>query len=170
MIHFSMRRLLRLTLALMLFATFSPAQAQGDKCFGAAGQQCGMFAGGQLGQVAFCLGVAGGAVCDVHGGSWTHDECCAANPNGVFCGGNDSSRACQAEWDKSVSRFVYDYNWVRLVDTNRLDSDGRVNRSLYCAKLGAGLHRSDRHYCCSGQSVRAPWPLSEVRRRLYFCE
>ena len=57
-----------------------------------------------------------------------------------------------------------------VVDTRREDSDGRVNRPEYCAKLGAGLHRNDRQYCCSGKSVRAPWPLSEVRRRLYFCE
>ena len=166
--RFSISRCLRLSVALLLFAFFTPVQA--EKCFGAAGQQCGMFAGGELGRVAFCYGNGSSATCDVHGGSWTHDECCAANPNGKECGGNNSSSRCTVEWDRAVSRWFWDYHWVRVVNTSRVDTDGKVNRGEYCARPGSGLHRDDRQYCCSGRSYKAHWPLNLVRWRLYFCE
>jgi hypothetical protein len=42
----------------------------GERCFGAAGMQCGFQQG--LGTAGFCVG----SLCPVNGGSWAHDECC----------------------------------------------------------------------------------------------
>ena len=108
--------------------------ARADHCFGAAGMQCGMFAGGPLGNVAFCSGWnfnPATTFCEVSGGSWAHDSCCVDNPNGRWCGGLASAfnSGCVTAWDRATHRFVWGYHWLRVVDGTRNDTDGTVNRS-----------------------------------------
>lgn len=144
----------------VLIALTSPTAFAGDKCFGAVGQQCGMFSGGPLASVAFCSPWnfnPATTFCEVSGGSWTHDSCCADNPNGRWCDGLGSAfnEGCVTAWNRALSRFGWGYHWVRLVDGTRQDNDGNVNRSEYCAANGSGVHKSDTQYCCSN-SYRLP--------------
>lgn len=139
-------------------ALLPAAEARADRCFGAAGMQCGVFSSGALTQVAFCFALNFNprtTFCEVSGGSWAHDTCCAANPNGVHCGGNDSRSACQVSWDRAVHRAFWGYHWARVVDGVRNDTDGQVNRPEYCARRKAGVHRNDTQYCCSGEHRNA---------------
>lgn len=146
-------------------------------CFGATGQQCGS----QAGDTAFCAQVPGcGGVCLVSGGSWGHDECCAAHPNGAGCAkpiSNTGDGHCVAEWDTarkrttavllgSQQRALFSMagcgtgplpvggGWVRRVDFSKPNNTGTVNREDYCAPDGAVVHPEDGKYCCSGQSRR----------------
>lgn len=153
-----------------LLALQTPVLADDQTCFGAVGQQCGSFNNGRLQGIAFCLPPPpnGSGICAVSGGSWTHDECCFDHPDGVMCGGNSSQR-CNNEWNKAVSRFVWGYQWFRGVDYRLIDRDGTVDRSRYCARPGAGVHRNDRQYCCSGDSRRASFWDRLARPSLYRC-
>lgn len=151
-----MQRTLVIATMLAISALYA-GTAHADRCFGAAGRQCGMFAGGELGQIAFCVALSFNprtTYCEISGGSWAHDTCCAANPNGVWCGGNDSSSACQVSWDRAVHRKIWGYHWTRVVDGLRDDTDGQVDRPEYCARRNAGVHRNDTRYCCSGNHRR----------------
>lgn len=153
---------------LCLLATPSFAD---QNCFGAAGQRCGGLSASGL-NFSTCQpspNIATNGLCYVSNGSWTHDECCVANPNGVFCGGNDSSRACQVEWDRAVHRLVFDYQWLRFVDYRVFNDTGRVARSLYCARSGARIHRADASRCCSSAAVSAPFWERLGRPNLVVC-
>lgn len=147
-----------LLLLLLCAASLLPAPANAapadERCFGAAGQGCGSWPFLQMPRPAFCTGLPGTTlgVCLVHGGSLTHDPCCARNPNGKQCGGNESQSVCTVEWDKSVRRAVWNYQWARLIDTARVNNSGVVERPLYCGTSGSGIHRADSQYCCSGKS------------------
>ena len=164
--------LLRRACALLLFALCLPLPSTaGETCFGAAGQQCGGYNNGELQGVATCIPPppAGSGVCAVSGGSWAHDECCVDHQDGVMCKQNTSQR-CSSEWDKAVRRLVYGYQWFRGVDYKLEDNDGTVDRSRYCAKAGAGVHRNDRQYCCSGDSQKASYWDRLARPSLYRCK
>lgn len=142
-----------------------------DFCFGAAGQQCGEFREGEMQGVAFCstLPLVNFGVCKVSGGSLTHDPCCASNPRGVVCGGSPETTACRVEWDRSVHRFFWGYQWNRVVDTAKPNTTGVVVRADYCAKRGAGVHRLDRQHCCSRSSRQAGFFDRLGRPDLFRC-
>lgn len=171
---------LRATLSLLLMcaawllpAVFNNAHAD-DRCFGAAGQGCGAWNGGAVGagmpNVAFCSGnLNGTALCLVSGGSMTHDPCCARNPNGKQCGGNESKAECTVEWNKSVNRLIWNYQWARLVDTRIDNSTGVVDRPLYCAKKNQVIHKNDAQYCCSGRADPGNYWVRLVRPSLSVC-
>ena len=161
MTHFTPAIALRTILSLLLLcavwlmpAPVSAANAD-EHCFGAAGQACGGWRIGEMPKFAFCGANFPGttsAVCLVHGGSLTHDPCCAANPNGKQCGGNNSRSECTLEWNKSVRRAVWFYQWSRFVDTARVNNTGVVEEPLYCGLRGQGIHKADEQYCCSKRS------------------
>lgn len=138
-------------------AWLSPAALQaasaGERCFGASGQGCGGWTVGEMPRVAFCTGaIANGlAVCAVSGGSMTHDPCCARDPNGKQCGGSENGQ-CTSEWNRAVRRAVWFYQWNRLIDTRRQNNTGLIERPLYCATSGSGIHKNDNEFCCSGRS------------------
>ncbi len=159
--------------ALLLVATALPTTARaGNFCFGGAGQQCGEFRDGELQGIAFCstAGFFGNfGVCQVSGGSLTHDPCCVRFPDGVVCGQPQRNNQCQVEWDRSVHRLFWGYNWNRLVNTAKDNTTGRVVRADYCAKPRAGVHRLDRAHCCSGSSARAGFFDRFARPDLYRC-
>lgn len=124
-----------------------------EPCFGAAGSQCGE-PQGLLNLSALCKD----QMCLVNGGSWDHDECCAAHPGGHMCRtdlldnvGDDGH--CRAEWDKALSRVAKLQSWHRRVDFRRFNSSGRVEAALYCAPRGAIVHRDDAGLCCSALGV-----------------
>jgi len=166
----------RSTLVWLVAATALAAApaAWADRCFGAAGMQCGAFADGPLDSVAFCAAWNFNPVttfCEVSGGSWTHDSCCADNPNGRWCAGLTSAfnSGCVGAWDRAVHRFTWGYHWVRLVDGTRDDNDGTVNRSEYCARPGAGVHKNDTEYCCSNRWRQPNWMEWLGRPNLRIC-
>lgn len=170
----SIRNALRLPLMLLtLLCGFaaSTAVSAGNFCFGAAGMQCGSFAAGKLAGVAFCApaGQTDRANCLVSGGSLNHDPCCFDSPNGVLCGGNGSSNACQAAWDRSVHRAVWGYQWVRKVDTKKDNTSGDVVTADYCGRSNAPVHLHDTEYCCAGNARRASFWDRLVRPNLYRC-
>jgi hypothetical protein len=161
--HHTVRtRVLQAMAALALWLAGGPAAAQVNEfCFGAAGMQCGGVTGQAAVQgVAFCLPVQSplvkNGICKVHGGSWEHDTCCFANRNGVACGGNDSTRACEAAWNKSIHRTTWGYYWFRATDYTRPNPRGVIETALYCAPSGAHLHRNDRVHCCNGAASAVP--------------
>ncbi len=126
--------------------------------------------------VAFCLPVQSplvkNGICKVHGGSWDHDTCCFANRNGVECGGDNSSRACEAAWNKSIHRTVWGYYWFRATDYTRANATGVIETALYCAPSGAHLHRNDRQRCCNGaaSAVPADFWARVARPSLWRCQ
>ncbi|MEP6906451.1 MAG: hypothetical protein ABI858_00495 [Pseudoxanthomonas sp.] len=153
----------------LLPAAFSPAHAD-DRCFGAAGMGCGTWNGGGMPAVAFCTGnLSGSALCLVSGGSMTHDPCCAKTPNGKQCGGNNTKAECTAEWDKSVSRVVWAYQWARIIDTRIDNPTGVVTTPLYCAKKNSVIHKNDARYCCSGRADPGNYWVRLVRPSLSVC-
>ncbi len=159
-------------LCLLLGLLLTHQAGAGEFCFGAAGQQCGEFRRGALQGIAFCASVpiVNHGICQVSGGSMTHDPCCASHPDGVVCGKTPETGSCQVEWDRSVHRAVWGYHWNRLVNTAREYHSATVVRADYCAKPGAGVHRLDRGYCCSGRSHRANFWDRLGRPNLYRCD
>lgn len=143
------------------FTLFATQTVLADEtCFGGVGQRCGGWSPGGL-RISSCQpspDVNPSGVCMVSNGSWTHDQCCFANPNGVQCGGNGSSSACGVEMDRSIHRFVYGYNWTRNVDYRVVNNSGVVDRPRYCARPLARVHRLDAARCCSGEGA-TPAPL-----------
>ncbi len=143
---------------LVCAAWLSPAAVQTasatDYCFGAAGQGCGGWTFGEMPRIAFCGPVSGNgmATCAVSGGSMTHDPCCARSPNGKVCGGRPETAQCTVEWNRSVDRAKWGYQWLRNINTRRGNDTGVVERPLYCAQSGSGVHRNDAQYCCSRSS------------------
>ncbi|MBW2941734.1 hypothetical protein [Zhongshania aquimaris] len=124
-----------------------------ERCFGAAGSQCG-FAGGQNG-ISTCLpvfGINGFVNCRINDGSWNHDECCVRNPNGFLCGGEPAGpgAACTAEFNAAFAVNLTPFSWNRLVNINTIDRDGRVDRPLYCAKSGSIVFSDQASLCCDG--------------------
>jgi len=120
-----------------------------ERCFGAVGNGCGW---GDTGQFAFCTEAQQGRMnCHVNSGSWLHDECCYANPNGQWCGGDDSEPdMCSDELARGWDRMLFaPYTWVRWVDGVTPNRTGRVDRRSYCAPDGQVLPLEDRNYCCS---------------------
>ncbi len=115
-----------------------------ERCFGAVGNGCGW---GDTGEFAFC-DIFGR--CHVNSGSWLHDECCAANPNGAWCGGDNSEpQTCKAELDRGWDRMALaPWTWVLDVDYDRVNRSGRVERDLYCAPDGQVLPAEDGNFCC----------------------
>lgn len=124
-----------------------------ERCFGAAGSQCG-FAGGQNG-ISSCMpvfGINGFVNCRVNNGSWNHDECCVENPNGFLCGGEPAgpTAVCSAEFNDAFAVNLTPFSWNRLVNINTIDRDGRVDHPLYCAKSGSIVFSDQAPLCCDG--------------------
>lgn len=116
----------------------------GERCFGALGMQCG--------QAEFQLSSCANGRCLVNQGSWTHDECCASNPGGFMCGGQDGrpGNRCAGEFLLgSLHLSSTPYNWRRNVDFNRVNRTGIVERALYCAPAGTFQPGDNARFCCS---------------------
>lgn len=113
-----------------------------NACFGAAGPDCFPAVGNHFG--------CNGSTCAVSGGSIRHDSCCFASPNGVMCGGNNSSSACQAAWDIAIDREIYGLAWKRVVNTCVASTTGIVNMAAYCAPANAIVRPADASFCCGG--------------------
>lgn len=92
--------------------------------------------------------------CWINAGSWAHDQCCVTTPGGRWCGGPLSAfiSGCVASWDRAIHRLQHGLNWSRRVDMCRVDNDGIVNFSEYCAPNGTVLAQGDQNRCCSGLS------------------
>lgn len=124
-----------------------------ENCFGALGMQCGL-PQPPMPPSALC---AGGS-CFINGGSWRHDECCFANPNGMACKngpldavtGHDGR--CAADFDKAVRQVSKGIFWKRNVDFGRNNTTGRVEFTLYCAPRDTLLSPEDQLFCCSRSS------------------
>lgn len=150
-----------------------PLGAQADEfCFGGVGQQCGGISMAGI-QFAACTPVSAGmpyAVCAVSGGSMTHDPCCASNPRGKMCGGEpENASQCATAWNRAVSRFVWGYQWTRVVDTTKPNNTGLVVRADYCAKEGKGVHRNDVTFCCAREARMASFWERLARPNLRIC-
>lgn len=151
------RMLIRGALSSLLVcaAWLSPAAVQTasatEYCFGASGQGCGGWTFGEMPRFAFCspAGSNGVAKCAVSGGSMTHDPCCVRSPRGKVCGGRPETAQCTVEWNRAVDRAKWGYQWLRNIDTRRGNDTGVVERPLYCAQRGSGVHRNDESFCCS---------------------
>jgi hypothetical protein len=122
---------------------------------GAISPQGIFLAGASLFETAYS-GCAPDGSCVINAGSWAHDECCFANPAGVFCGLEDAfaSGTCGASWDRAVHRVVHGLNWRRKVNQCRVDDDGIVDFAEYCAPAGTIVASGDRQKCC-GRRTRA---------------
>lgn len=174
-----MRALLALALLMAgagLFpGTMRDAHAAGERCFGAVGQACGGWTNNSaMPSVAFCIHTNGiginQGVCLVNGGSMAHDPCCYSHRNGKMCGGSPENSWCRVEWERAVSRTFWGYNWKRVLDVNRENNTGVVERSLYCARPGKGVHRNDVGFCCSSRARPARFWENVGRPNLKICE
>lgn len=133
----------------------------GARCFGAAGDNCGVLTG--FAQVGFCVGTR----CPISGGTWEHDECCfektikkrsgksCVAPAPGMATGSGPAQVCNKEWVKSLQRTAGGWNWWRTVDTSLLNVNGKVVFKDYCAQRGSRVHADDVKYCCS-QSAHLP--------------
>ena len=143
-----------------------------DHCFGAVGQQCG---GISIEGVEFAACVPwvynpGLRVCAVSAGSMTHDPCCADRPYGKMCGhAPENGTQCLLEWNRAVHRFVWGYQWIRVVDPAVPNTSGNVVRADYCARRGHGLHKNDVAFCCSHDAQWATWWERMSRPNLKVC-
>lgn len=162
-------------LVFILIACALPGPAFADRCFGAAGDQCGALSGQGFKLAACAVNPLSPrqSFCYVNAGSWVHDQCCFTNRNGNFCNGpaTATARTCSAEMGRAISRAALGYQWIRLVDNQVADADGIVNRGEYCAAAGQTLHRNDIRYCCNRQPApqRVPFPLNAGRPSLWMC-
>jgi hypothetical protein len=126
-----------------------------NQCFGALGANCEGIPDGwgvpPIVDEAVRAGCLGGW-CWINAGSWNHDQCCFANPNGQWCAGPASSFAsgCNASWDQAHHRLDHGLNWRRRIDTCRVDTDGVVDFAEYCAPAGTIVASTDAARCCSG--------------------
>jgi hypothetical protein len=122
---------------------------------GAISPQGILLAGASVLETAYS-GCAPDGSCVINAGSWAHDECCFANPSGVFCGLEDAfaSGTCGTAWNRAVHRVVHGLNWRRKVDQCRVDDDGIVDFAEYCAPAGTIVASGDRTKCC-GRRTRA---------------
>ncbi len=143
-----------------------------DYCFGAVGQQCGSIS---IEQVTFAACVPfiyspRLKVCAVSAGSMTHDPCCADRPYGKMCGRSPENQSqCLSEWNRAVHRFVWGYQWLRVVDPTIPNTSGNVVRENYCARRGDGLHKNDVEFCCSRDAQWATWWERIPRPSLKIC-
>ncbi len=125
-----------------------------EQCFGAVGNGCGW--AGWDPAFAFCAPDVlrpTHVVCSVNSGSWLHDECCYANPQGKWCGGGGrETNQCSAELDRGWDRMRFaPYTWTVSVIESRTNDTGRVERDRYCAPDGMILPRQDTQFCCSAR-------------------
>ena len=121
-----------------------------EHCFGALGMQCG-----QPQPLLPVSALCANGSCFVNAGSWRHDECCFANPNGMACrmgpldGLTGHDGHCAAEWDKAVRLVSKGILWRRSVDFGRNNTTGRVEFTLYCAPRDTLISPEDASLCCS---------------------
>ncbi len=122
-------------------------------CFGALGNACG--------QPQFLIpptALCTAGFCFINGGSWDHDECCFANPQGMACrnGPLDSLTGhdghCVTAWNKALRLVGKGLSWKRPVDFSRGNSTGRVDFQIYCAPRSTLLPPEDGRRCCSGRT------------------
>lgn len=145
-----------------------------DLCFGAVGQQCGSLSWEGI-EFAACFPIPIPttpqlAVCNVSAGSMTHDPCCARIPRGKVCGTEpELPLFCSVEWNRAIDRFIWGYQWVRVVDTSKTNTSGNVVRADYCAKRDHGLHKNDVSFCCSGEARQAGFWERLGRPNLKIC-
>jgi hypothetical protein len=81
-------------------------------------------------------------------GSQLHDSCCLQHPHGVHCGGNDSDRACGAEWNRAWYDSKHSATWWHTYDPTQIEY--QVDRSAETTGT----------YPYKGQNVAVGRPLS----------
>jgi hypothetical protein len=147
-------RWIGITVMALLIHTPSALAIDGERCFGAAGRECGIQSG--MGTTSACaLGK-----CLINGGSWEHDECCWKHSyvlkDGKSCVSGGAAlgvaEVCNGVWQKAWKRFREGWSWKRSVDFSKRNATGKVVFSEYCATQGARVHRYDTEYCCSKQA------------------
>jgi hypothetical protein len=119
-----------------------------DQCFGAVGLSCyGVIAPTGPFEIAGCIG----EYCTINAGSWDHDECCFANPNGNWCGPQNaaSGPACATQWARAIHRVSRGLSWQRKVNRCVHNRRGRVDFTSYCAPGGTVVASGDAAKCCS---------------------
>lgn len=147
-----------------------PMIVTGQRCFGAAGDNCAVRSGTV--QEGYCIGTK----CPISGGSWEHDECCwkktVEKNSGKSCtapapglhAGAGPAQVCNAEWVKALQRTAGGWNWWRTLDTSLLNGSGKVVFNQYCAETGSRVHEKDVKYCCSKRAVMPSSPdVAEAR-------
>ena len=134
-----------------------------EYCFGAVGIGCCGIPGIRSATEWGCEGER----CVINAGSWEHDECCWAHGReGTMCGALVGP-ACNAEWQTAVHRTLHRLSWMRVVDKTRRETNGRVDRSEFCAPTGTIVAREDEDKCCT-RRARLLNPVAEadlVRRQ-----
>jgi hypothetical protein len=120
-------------------------------CFGALGNRCGQ-PQGPIPPTALCTA----GRCFINGGSWDHDECCFAHPQGKACRlpelAHDGN--CVTAWDKALRLTGKGLMWQRSINFAEGNTTGRVDFAKYCAPANALLNPADANRCCAG-SARA---------------
>ncbi|MCR5871213.1 MULTISPECIES: Ig-like domain-containing protein [unclassified Sphingomonas] len=130
----------------------------GKRCFGAAGANCS--------DEGTELGTCDDGSCKINRGSWEHDECCFANPEGGVCddkpwevitaqGIAGRPQICTAEFNLAFARLNGPYTWKRRVDFAARNNTGRVVHGDYCAPRDAFVPVGEERFCCS-RATRAP--------------
>lgn len=144
-----------------------------EHCFGALGAQCG------LPQVSIpTTALCASGKCQINAGSWEHDECCFAHPDGMACTAGPldyvtgHNGRCVNEWNKALSHLSAGLNWTRQIDFTRGNSSGRVNFTEYCAPKGTHVLSEDVRYCCSRQAdtVSPPPGMLRIASPLRRCQ
>lgn len=172
-------------------------EAAKEFCFGGVGEGCGKFQvnasfswsyGLQFGidvRKSTCVPNGKGHTCWVNSGSWTHDQCCVDNRDGVLCGGNDTSAACGDEWDRAVRRTVSWFTWSDYFAPTPV-TNGVVDFQDHCAPAGQLIEKpeswpgdndygfDDRELCCSKKARNLHWweagPLYAAHGLLFYYE
>lgn len=128
--------------------------AGNNQCFGAVGMNCsgdglGIVPSESISQVG-CQGSS----CWVNAGSWLHDQCCTALPNGRWCDGIGSSlnAGCVTQWDTATHRYSHNLGWKRTVDKCAVNNTGTVVFADYCAPTGTIVAAPDAIRCCGRAS------------------
>lgn len=146
---------------------FTPVRINlGKRCLGAAGMNCGDVAG----EVSTCAN----GECTINRGSWEHDECCVANPDGGMCDGKFEElitaqgidggppQVCQAEFNMAFTRLNGPFSWRRPVNFATRNTTGTVVRAEYCARQGDFVPAGEQRFCCS-QAAATLSPVDVAR-------
>jgi len=137
-----------------------------ERCFGAIGPGCGIWEGRF--PPSLCgpnnIQVSGENAglnwgCAINSGSWKHDECCAADPNGHWCfGPGEANQNCSVAFNRGLARLVSPYTWERTdIDINKRNTTGDVVHDDYCAKNDTLMWKHEMDYCCSKTGGELSW-------------
>lgn len=173
----------KITQSLMSSATRN-ADGKEEHCFGAIGKGCFGLDGKDKGDEATNTFNRGGCLavedkyyrkCYVSAGSIRHDNCCAWNPGGKWCGGagtdgkpaeeNNHNGKCADEWNDAFWDSFFGRNWIERFNISGVDLltpypsphkryfsyEGATSASLCSPKGNKMREDKDAKFCCSGK-------------------